>query len=161
MTVTNVTSDASALAVRFTSEYDAPAERVWQMWADPRRLERWWGPPTYPATFVDHDLRPQGRMSYYMTGPGGDRHHGWWRVTAVEAPRRIEFDNGMADENGEPVAHPPAMRVVVTLSERAGGGTRMEISAIFPSIEAMDTFLSMGFKEGLTGAMGQIDAILA
>ena len=55
---------------------------------DPRQLERWWGPPTYPATVVDHDLTPGGRTTYFMTGPDGDKHAGYWQITAVDEPFR-------------------------------------------------------------------------
>ncbi len=58
MTVTDVRKDPHALTMTLTAEFDACAERVWQIWSDPRQLERWWGPPTYPATFVNHELRP-------------------------------------------------------------------------------------------------------
>ena len=71
MTVTDVRKDPDALTLTITSVFDAAVDRVWQLWADPRRLERWWGPPTYPATFVDHDLTPGGRVTYFMTGPEG------------------------------------------------------------------------------------------
>ena len=47
MTVTAVRKDAEALTLTLDAEFEAPAERVWQLWADPRQLERWWGPPTY------------------------------------------------------------------------------------------------------------------
>src|SRR5436853_623354 len=80
----------------------AAVERAWQLWADPRQLERWWGPPTYPATVVDHDLSPGGRVTYFMTGPEGDKAGGWWEVAAVDPPRRLEFTDGFADGNGEP-----------------------------------------------------------
>ena len=56
MTVTNVHKDPDALTMAITVELDATVERAWQLWADPRQLERWWGPPGYPATFVDHVL---------------------------------------------------------------------------------------------------------
>ena len=49
-----------------------PIARVWALWADPRKLERWWGPPTFPATVLEHDLRPGGKVSYYMTSPEGE-----------------------------------------------------------------------------------------
>ena len=55
MSVTNVQKDTEELTMTFTAEYDVTADRAWQLWADPRQLERWWGPPTYPATFEDHD----------------------------------------------------------------------------------------------------------
>ena len=50
---------------------DAPPERVWDLWADPRKLERWWGPPFWPATFTAHDLAPGSHVEYHMTGPTG------------------------------------------------------------------------------------------
>lgn len=69
MTVTEVHKDRDALTMTVAAELDAGIERAWQLWADPRQLERWWGPPMYPATFVDHDLTPGGRATYYMTDP--------------------------------------------------------------------------------------------
>ena len=72
------------------------------MWADPRQLERWWGPPTWPATFVEHDLTTGGGAHYFMTGPEGEKAHGWWRIVAVDEPRSIEFEDGFADEEGRP-----------------------------------------------------------
>src|SRR5687767_15465506 len=102
MPVTDVRKDFDALTMTITAEFEASAERVWQLWADPRQLERWWGPPGYPATFRDHDLTPGGWVSYFMTGPEGDRHHGWWRVEEVEPPSRLRFQDGFGDEDGNP-----------------------------------------------------------
>ena len=100
MSTITVEKDTEALSFTITARFDAPLERVWQVWSDPRQLERWWGPPTYPATVTEHDLTPGGRVAYYMTGPEGDRHHGWWEVLAVEAPHRLEFDDGFAEPDG-------------------------------------------------------------
>ena len=60
MTVTNVSKDRECHRLTITSEFDAPLDKVWALWADQRLLEQWWGPPTYPATVVDHDLTPGG-----------------------------------------------------------------------------------------------------
>ena len=70
MTVTAVRKDPQALSLTLDAEFDASPERVWQLWADPRQLERWWGPPTYPATVTKHELRPGGRVEYHMTRAG-------------------------------------------------------------------------------------------
>lgn len=160
MTVTNVRKDPDALTMEITTEFDAPIDRVWQLWANPRELERWWGPPTYPATVVDHDLTPGGTVTYFMTGPEGDQPRGWWRVTTAEPPHRLEFEDGFADEAGKPDPTMPTMTMRVALSEREEGGTRMVIATTFPSLEAMDKILSMGAEEGMREALGQIDAIL-
>jgi uncharacterized protein YndB with AHSA1/START domain len=161
MTVTDVRKDPEALTMTITSELDATVERAWQLWSDPRQLERWWGPPTYPATFVDHDLVPGGRVSYYMTGPEGDEHHGWWKVVAVDPPTRLELLDGFADETGSPVETEPITSMVVTITERDGGGALMALETHFPSVEAMEKLASMGMLEGITAALGQIEAILA
>ena len=102
MTVTDVRKDPTALTMTVASEWDAPIARVWQLWADPRKLERWWGPPTYPATVVEHDLRPGGKVSYFMTSPEGEQHHGWWKVVAVDEPHRLDLEDGFADTDGNP-----------------------------------------------------------
>jgi uncharacterized protein YndB with AHSA1/START domain len=160
MTVTSATTDADSLTLTFTSEFNVPPTRVWQLWEDPRLLERWWGPPTYPATFVDHDLTPGGRMSYYMTGPNGDQPHGWWRILEVEAPQRLTFESGFADADGEPAAQMPYMTVRVSLDELPEGGTRMVIVVAYATLAAMEKVLAMGMVDGMTGALGQIDELL-
>ena len=159
MTVTNVHKDTDSLTMRITAEFDAPIDQVWQLWADPRKLERWWGPPTYPATFEQHDLKPGGRAAYYMTGPNGDKPHGWWRVTAVDAPNRLEFEDGFADDAGKPNSDMPVMTIRVTLQE-SGSSTRMDVETSFPSATAMQQMIEMGMDEGMTEAMGQMDDIL-
>jgi uncharacterized protein YndB with AHSA1/START domain len=162
MPVTRVHKNTEAATLTIESEWDAPAEQVWQLWADPRRLERWWGPPTYPATVVDHDLTPGGRVNYFMTGPEGDRAGGWWRVIAVDAPTRLEFEDGFADAEGEPnVAMPTTMAVVTITPDADSGRTLMRIESQFPSTEAMEKMIEMGMEEGMQLAMGQIDAVLA
>jgi uncharacterized protein YndB with AHSA1/START domain len=159
MTVTSVRKDPQALTMTVNAEFAAPIDRVWRMWEDPRLLERWWGPPTYPATVVDHDLSPGGSVTYYMTGPEGDQPRGWWRVTSVDAPHRLEFEDGFADDAGNPNLEMPTMIMRVTLTE-TGGGTRMEIETTFPSAEAMEQIIAMGMEEGMAEALGQIDDLL-
>jgi uncharacterized protein YndB with AHSA1/START domain len=161
MPITDVDKDLDAHTMTVTAEFDATVERVWQLWADPRQLERWWGPPTYPATVVDHDLTPGGRVRYFMTGPEGDKPQGWWRIIAVDPHRHIELEDGFADDAGEPNPDMPTMVMNVDIAERAGGGTTMTVKTTFPSTEAMEQLTSMGMEEGMREAMGQIDDLLA
>lgn len=161
MTVTAVHKDPAALTMTLTAEFDASPERVWQLWADPRQLERWWGPPTYPATFTAHDLAPGGRVQYHMTGPTGDQPHGYWDVVDVEPPHRLVFVDGFAHADGTPDDSLPRNEGRVTIEAIEAGRTRMSIESGFPSAEAMEQILNMGMEEGITEAVGQIDAILA
>jgi uncharacterized protein YndB with AHSA1/START domain len=161
MTVTHVHKDPEALTMTITAELDADVDRAWQLWADPRQLERWWGPPTYPATVVDHELAPGGAVTYFFTGPAGDRSHGWLRIVAVDPPHRLEFTDGFADDRGVPDDAMPVMTIIVTLAPTGGGRTRMVEETHFPSLEAMEQMIAMGMDEGLVAGMGQIDEVLA
>jgi uncharacterized protein YndB with AHSA1/START domain len=161
MTVTAVRKDPAALSMTLTAEFDASPERVWQLWADPRQLERWWGPPTYPATFTRHDLAPGSHVEYHMTGPEGDQPRGFWDIVAADKPRSIVFRDGFANDDGTPNTDLPSTESRVTIEEIGAGRTRMSIDSIFPSRDAMEQVLAMGMEEGLTQAVGQIDAILA
>ncbi|HEY3522871.1 MAG TPA: SRPBCC domain-containing protein, partial [Candidatus Limnocylindrales bacterium] len=161
MTVTAVRKDTSALTMTLDAEFDASPDRVWQLWADPRQLERWWGPPTYPATVTSHDLRPGGRVEYHMTGPEGDQPHGYWQVVEADPPRRLVFRDGFADADGRPNTDMPMNDVRVSIAEIETGRTRMSIESVFPDAAAMEQLLAMGMEEGLTEAVGQIEAILA
>jgi uncharacterized protein YndB with AHSA1/START domain len=160
MTVISSQKNAEALSFTVVAVFDAGVERVWQVWEDPRKLERWWGPPTWPATFDSHDFVPGGKASYYMTGPGGEKSRGWWRFTAIEAPHRLEFDDGFADENGDPDLSMGTSHAVMEL-EAIDTRTRMTMVSTFDSAESLEKVLAMGMEEGMKQALGQIDAILA
>ncbi len=160
MTVTSTKKDPENLTFEITSEFDASVDRVWQLWENPRQLERWWGPPTYPATVVEHDLTPGGEVKYYMTGPEGDTHWGWWKIAVVDPPNRLDFEDGFADDEGEPNPDMPTAVNRVDIVEQSDGSVRMTISARFPSLEAMEQMMAMGMEEGIAQALGQIDDIL-
>ena len=161
MTVTAVRKDPEALTLTLDAEFDASPERVWQLWADPRQLERWWGPPTYPATFTKHDLAPGSRVEYHMTGPEGDQPKGYWDIVEVAPPRRLVVHDGFRNDDGTDNTDLPGNDFVVTIAGAGEGRTRMSIESTFPSAEAYEQLLAMGMEEGLTEAVGQIDAILA
>ena len=152
--------DPEALTMTFVSEFGAGPERVWQVWSDPRQLERWWGPPTWPATFEEHDFVVGGRSSYYMTGPQGQKARGWWSITAIDAPHRLEFQDGFAGDDGEPSASMPTTHAVITL-EAVGDGTRMTSVSSFASLDDLERLTAMGMEEGMRLALGQIDDVLA
>src|SRR5438067_9925184 len=115
MTVTAVRTDPQRLTLTVEAEFDASVERIWQLWADPRKLERWWGPPTYPATFTKHDLAPGSRIEYHMTGPAGDQPQGYWDVLEVEPPRRIVLRGGCANGDGTPNTDMPISTIRVDI----------------------------------------------
>jgi uncharacterized protein YndB with AHSA1/START domain len=159
MTVITSTKDVASLRLSVVAEFDATPRQVWEVWRDPRKLERWWGPPAYPATFTRHEFVVGGESRYFMTGPTGDTPHGWWRIDGIDEPRRLEFSNGLAGEDGEPMPGVAAMPSFVTF-EGVGRGTRMVVVSTYVDVAQMEKMLEMGMQEGMEQAVGQIDTLL-
>ncbi len=160
MTVTDVRKDFDNLTLAIAAEFDATPERVWQLWADPRQLERWWGPPDYPATMTAVDLRLGGRVEYHLTGPDGVIPQSPWEVLESDPPRKLVFRDAVVDEDGHPVDQGPSTMTVKIEPVRAGR-TQMVIESKFHSLEALELADEMDMGQMLSSAIGQIDAILA
>ncbi len=159
MPVTDVTHDLDARTLTITAQFAATPERLWQVYADADQLAQIWGPPTHPATVVEHELRPGGRVHYFMTSPEGEKYYGFWRVQEVDEPRFFRFEDGFADENFEPADMPVSQNVFTF--EAHDDGTRLVAVSTYESAEALQQVLDMGVVEGASGAMSQIDDLLA
>jgi uncharacterized protein YndB with AHSA1/START domain len=160
MPVTDVQQDLDNLTLTITAHFAAPVERIWQVYADPRQLEKVWGPPTYPATVVDHDLTPGGRVTYYMTSPEGEKFAGYWLVTTVDEPTSFSFQDGFADLDFNPLPKAPVGKNQYTFAEH-NGGTRAIYVTRYDSAEALKKVLDMGVVEGATSAINQIDDLVS
>ena len=160
MPVVEIRKNPETLTMTVVAQFAARVARVWAAYADPRQLERFWGPPEWPATFVQHDFVVGGRFEYYMTGPKGEQSRGFFEFLAIDEPRAFEVLDGFLGPDGKPAPGMPTMRMRFTFEPHAGG-TRMVTVTTFPSVEALEKLLAMGMEEGLKAAMSQIDAVLA
>jgi uncharacterized protein YndB with AHSA1/START domain len=160
VSIVSVDKDEERLRLVIVAEFAAPIERVWQLWADPRRLERWWGPPSHPSTVQAHELAPGGSVRYVLTGPEGETSRGWWRITAVDPPTSLTFTDGWADADGTPDLAAPTTAVDVRLAEE-DGRTRMELRFVFASREHMDQLERWGAFDVFPQSVAQMDALVA
>lgn len=160
MPITSITSDPHALTMTMIGDYPVPVTRLWEAWADPRQLERFWGPPGWPATFTRHDVAVGGRSEYHMTGPDGERSTGYWVFETVEPGRCIEVVDGFAHEDGSANDEMPNMRMRMTF-EATDEGSRFVSVTTFPDLATMEQLAAMGMVEGATAAFGQMDDVLA
>lgn len=160
MPVIDIVKDFDARTLVITAEFAAPVERVWQVYADPRQLERVWGPPSHPATVVEHSLTPGGHVNYYMTSPEGEKYYGGWRVLTVDEPHRFTFEDFFADSDFTPTPDLPVSTAEFRF-EPSGAGTKAIFTTSYETAEALQQVLDMGMEEGATQATNQIDALLA
>lgn len=160
MPITAVDKDVASLTMTVVAEFPVPVRRLWDAYADPRQIEKFWGPPEWPATFTRHDMTPGGRSSYYMTGPDGTSSGGYWEFVSVDAPRSFEVRDGFTDADGNPSTDMPAVSMVYTFEETAEG-SRVTTATRFDSTAQLEQLIEMGMQEGLRAAMAQIDDVLA
>lgn len=160
MPITSNTSDTDALTMTVVADFAAELQRLWDAYLDPRQLERFWGPPTWPATFTRHDAATGGRSAYTMTGPDGQSHGGYWEWLAVEPMRCFEVRDGFTTADGEPDPALPTTRAVFAF-DRTDHGSRVTTTTYFGSLPDLEQLLDMGIEEGTREAMGQMDDVLA
>jgi len=168
MPVTTITKDPENLTMTVVADFAAPVRRLWDAYVDPRQISRFWGPPTYPATFTRHDVFPGGISNYFMTGPDGSTHGGYWEWIDVKPPEgahgdsvaSFEVRDGFSNTDGTPNTEMPTGRMVFEF-EPTATGSRVIVTSFHNSAEDLAMVLEMGQEEGMREAMGQIDAVLA
>lgn len=155
MPLTSVTKDPAALTLTVVGDYPVPQQRLWDAFADPRQLERFWGPPDWPATFTHHKLEVGGRAEYFLSEQDGDKWFGSWKFTAVDPISSFEAHDG--EDNAGDENLPAAMKVTFDTTPT---GSRLTIVTWFSSVEAMEQTIP-GMEAGLRAAIPQLDAVLA
>ncbi len=160
MPAIDVSHDLDTLSLTIIAEFKATPARLWAMYADARQIEKIWGPPSHPATFVDHELKAGSKSTYFMTGPGGQKYHGFWIITEIDEPNSFAFEDGFADENFEPVPDMPVSKTQFKF-KAIESGTRATFVSTYASKDALEKVLAMGVVEGSKAAINQIHGLLA
>ncbi len=161
MTVTSVDKDVERLTLTLTAEFDAPLERVWELWADPRKLERWWGPPTAPGDLRAPRARPRRHGHLLHDRPGGRARPRRVADHVAVDPPRVAATSRTASPTptATSIADMPTTDVQMRLTEH-DGGTRMELRFAFESTEHMERLERWGAFAVFPQSVGQMDAII-
>lgn len=160
MPIQSIKTDTDSLTLTAIGVYPVPVQRLWDAWSDPRQLERFWGPPTWPATFERHVVKVGERSAYFMTGPNGEKSFGYWTFREVEPGKRFVVHDGFGNPDGTVNEEFPETKMEVTF-ESTDEGSRFVAVSTFASVEAMEQLLGMGMLEGMSEAMQQLDDVLA
>ena len=140
-------------------DFNASLQRVWQAWTTAELLDRWWGPEPWRAETKAIDFREGGYWLYAMVGPEGERH--WGRLDYIEIKNEESFraKDGFCDENGTPSSELPQNLWEIVFRE-TDGKVLVDMILIFDSPEDLETNSRMGFKEGFTAGLNQLDELL-
>lgn len=97
--MTAMPSANSAESVRVSRLFNAPRERVFAAWSEPRQIERWFGPISYRMTVAAMEAVPGGAYRFVMSPLDGDKPPrsiiGQFRE--ISPPRRLQFSWGWQD----------------------------------------------------------------
>jgi uncharacterized protein YndB with AHSA1/START domain len=153
-------TDQANKKITVVREFDAPVEKVWKAWTDPKLLDQWWAPKPWKAVTKSMDFRPGGRWLYYMEGPDATRHYCKVDYKSIVPNKAFTGIDAFTDEKGNLSNEFPSMDWEVNFS-KANNGTKVEVEVTFASIEDMNKIIETGFKEGFAAAHQNLDELLA
>jgi uncharacterized protein YndB with AHSA1/START domain len=151
--------DAANRKLTVLREFEAPVDTVWKAWTDASILDQWWAPKPWKAETKTIDFREGGIWLYCMVGPKGERH--WCRVDyqQIDRGKAITTVSVFCDEEGSRNDEMPAMYWNLEFIPSYNGSTvRAEIT--FDREADMEMIIKMGFKEGFTMGLGNLEEYL-
>lgn len=140
--------------------FSAPLDKVWAAWTEKDLLEKWWAPKPYRAVSKSFDFSEGGHWHYYMESPEGERH--WCLVSYMDIDPQKYFTarDNFCDEDAK--LNPDLPGNVWRNEFRAEGDeTQVLVTLTFVSVDDIRKIIEMGFKEGFTMGLDQLEELLA
>jgi uncharacterized protein YndB with AHSA1/START domain len=160
MNQTVINKDLPNKKLNITRQFNAPLEKVWQAWTEPELLDKWWAPKPWKAVTKSMNFKNDGLWLYKMTGPDGNGQ--WCRVDikTVDAPNGFTSVATFCDEDGNIQSGFPPM-YWNNKFYADGARTRYEAEVIFDNLVDLEQIVAMGFEQGFTMGLGNLDDLLA
>jgi uncharacterized protein YndB with AHSA1/START domain len=153
-------ADKENARVSVTREFAAPVKNVWAAWTQPELLDQWWAPKPWKAETKSMDFTEGGRWLYSMVGPEGERHWSCADYEKISAEKSFTGLDAFCDENG--VYDPSFGRTHWSVEfVQEGDHTTVNVALQFASPEDLEKHIGMGFREGFTAALENLDELLA
>lgn len=150
------TVDKENKRVLVKREFAADLNLVWSAWTDPKILDLWWAPKPYQTKTKSMDFRVGGSWLYAMVSPQGETH--WCRADykTIDTLKSFSGLDAFCDEKGTINTDFPRTLWTNTFTEK-NDTTTVNVTAQYDSLEDLEKIIQMGFKEGFTMALGNLD----
>jgi uncharacterized protein YndB with AHSA1/START domain len=168
--ITSVSKDAESLTMTVVAEFNAPVRRLWDAYLDPRQLERFWCPPSYPTVFTRHDGCVGGRSEFVITAPDGAVSRCYWEWVVVDELKSFEVRDAVAipdihsaDEQlpAEAPSQGDGIGRMVFAFDTTPKGSRVTTTTYFDSAAHLERMLATGMEHDIAETMGRMDLVLA
>lgn len=153
------TKDFENKRVTIVREFSTPRSRVWRTWTDAVELEKWWAPKPYKAVTGSFEFREGGHWHYYMLSAEGEKTWCYIGYESIDAEKSFTASDGFCDENMNLSPLMPHMHWRNEFEEQ-GGKTKITITVTFASTTDLQKIIDMGFEEGFTMGLNQLEELL-
>ncbi|HLN52682.1 MAG TPA: SRPBCC domain-containing protein [Lentimicrobium sp.] len=154
----NFKVDKENKKIEVEREFHAPVNRVWQAWTDSKMLDRWWAPKPWKAKTKTMDFRDGGFWLYAMQGPEGEEHWARADFSNISPEKQFSVKDAFCDSNGNIDHSFPIAHWNLRFDDR-GNSTLVKIDINYPTVADLEKYIEMGFKEGFSAAMENLDEI--
>src|SRR5260221_11960938 len=152
------TVDKAAKTVFVNREFAAGQSLVWDAFTKQEILDQWWAPKPWASKTKIMNFEVGGRRFYAMVSPEGQEHWSLQKYTSISPKTNFKFLNAFADENENPQL--PGSEWDLSFSEQ-NGTTKVSVTIYNESFERMEKMIEMGFKEGFTMTLKDLEDLLA
>ncbi|WP_443946046.1 SRPBCC family protein [Pedobacter sp. AW1-32] len=153
-----VNTESKTIIVKRT--FHASLENVWRAWTTAEILDKWWAPDPYRAETKHLDFKNGGYWLYAMVSPQGKKH---WSKTVfgeIETLKSFSTQDVFCDEGGTPIVEmPQSFWKIAFIPEREN--VLVDISITFETLEALEQTMLMGFREGFTAGLNNLEKLLS
>jgi len=151
------TVDKSTKSVYVNREFNAEQSLVWDAFTKQELLDQWWAPKPFLSKTKFMDFKVGGRRFYAMVSPEGQEHWSIQKYTSISPQTNFKFLNAFADKDENPQL--PGSDWDLNFSEE-NGKTKVSITIYNDSLERMEKMIAMGFKEGFTATLNELEELL-
>jgi uncharacterized protein YndB with AHSA1/START domain len=152
------TVDKTTKTVLINREFDADLSLVWDAFTKKEILDQWWGPKPWASKTKFMDFKVGGRRFFAMVSPEGQEHWSIQKFTSISPKTNFKMSNAFADKDENPEL--PGSDWDLNFSEQ-NGTTKVSIAIKNESLARLEKMIEMGFQEGFTTGLQQLDELLA
>ncbi|MBL7703819.1 MAG: SRPBCC domain-containing protein [Ferruginibacter sp.] len=152
------TVDKSTKTVLVQKEFNAELSLVWDAFTKAEMLDKWWAPKPFTSKTIFMDFKPGGRRFYAMVSAEGiELNYSVQTYKAISPKTNFKFVSMFADKDENPF--PPGSDWDLNFTEE-NKITTVRISIYNESLERMEKMIEMGFKEGFTMTLNELENLL-
>ncbi len=155
----NFSVDKENNKVTVEREFAAPLAKVWAAWTESKLLDQWWAPKPWQAKTKSQEFKVGGTWLYAMVGPKGEEHWSRADYTAIDAQKSFSLKDAFCDPSGKINDEFPGSSWTNTFSE-SDNSTVVKIEIQHKNASDLEAILKMGFKEGFTAGLENLDELL-